>query len=195
MKEDMKRLLKITKTSLMILILFPYLVVAQPQLVQLEDAVKLTNKCIELLKNKNLEQVAHLFHFPPEYNEQEVIDDISGIQDGVRELTQEFGPLINAKLLNEPAQYINLKVGSGNISYWKKHPEFISVVYQVSFQKEKNGFVIFWVTNISKKIELRTIAYGLPANDPLAVERIKKIGKKMMKSFMNKHKKVDKIKI
>lgn len=194
-KEQMKRALKIVQTSLVLLVLLPYLVTCQTQQAQIEEAVKLTDNCIELLKHNELEQIAYLFHFPPEYNEQQIQDDIKDIQEWVVGLKKEFGTLVNAKRLNEPAQYIDLSIGGGNIPYWERHPEFINVVYKASFQKEKDGFIIFWVVDISKKLELKTIGYGLPANDPLARERIMEIGEKMMQSFIKKHKKVDELKL
>lgn len=149
------------------------------------DTSELTKLCIVLIQNEQYEKLAQLFHFPVNYSDQDKNADITAIQEGMAIFAEEFGSLLYANPLKNDALYVNLQVGTGNVPYWKGHPDFTSVVFMASFQKENDAFIIFWLVNISGKLEVRSIGYGLPADDPTAVDRIKPIGKKLFDQLMS----------
>jgi hypothetical protein len=153
-----------------------------PSLTQLQ---KVSDECLYLIKNGKFKEAVELFHFPPSYTVEEVKKDQDAVKLGLQEMTNLFGIFGSVDLLKEPAVYINIPLGGGDIPYWRKYPKTYKLEYKTEFQNEGSGFIIFQLVDISKKIEIRSISYGLSATAPNVRERMTKIGKHMMDFMMS----------
>ena len=153
----------------------------QPSLVQLKTV---TDRCLNLIKDGKFKEAAEMFHIPPTYTAKEMKSDCEALRLGLQEITKIFGSFKSIDLLKEPAVYINIPIGGGDLAYWNKHPASYKLEYKTEFQNEGPGFVVFHLVNISKVLEIKTIAYGISAVEPNARERMTRIGEHMMKFMM-----------
>lgn len=177
---------KITRTfvfSIVIFFLIPHYVSSREGNYR-KDVKQFADYCLGLLIDNQYGKLSELFHLPESYNEQEKQNEIIGLREGNKFLAQYFGKIINANLTYQPEKHIDIQIGTGDLIYWRKHPEIITVVYTISSQTEKHGFVIFWFVDLHGNLELRSLAYGVPADDLEAVGRISVVGVKMTRKIM-----------
>jgi hypothetical protein len=142
--------------------------------------------CIKATQRGNFGEAAGMFHYPPFYSSEELIRDRAGVESSLSELSKLFGTFERVEPLQRSVSFYKLDIGSGDIGYWKKYPESVQVKYETRFSNEGEGFIILTVVRISEKLELRSVAFGIPAESPNAKERMGKIAEHMLNMMKNR---------
>jgi hypothetical protein len=151
-----------------------------------DDQLKnFTDNCIEIIQRGDFDEAVELFHYPPNFSPKELSKDKKEVKLGLVEMSKLFGTFEKWEKAQGFVVYYQFDICGGDIPYWNKNPQFIEVRYRTIFSNEGEGFVSFRVVQISKKLELRSVAFGIPINSPKAKERFEKIAKHMM-DFMKK---------
>lgn len=163
---------------LVFLITFPF---AAAGLAQEENIQGKANDFINNYNNQDFRGVTKLFHFPRDYTANELKEDKDAISKVLKLYYEEFGKITNIKKNENPSNYYNVSIGSGNIPYWQKYPETVNLSYKVKFSREGLGYIDVVFCHISEKWEIRKVSYGLPADRPKSQERIVSISQKIMK--------------
>ena len=121
-----------------------------------------------------------MFHYPPNLSLKELSKDKKAVKLGLMEMSKLFGTFEKSVICQRPVSFYHFAIGGGDIPYWKKNPQFVEVRYETKFSKEGEGFIFFWVVQMSKKLELRSASFGIPVNSLNAKERFEKIFGYMM---------------
>lgn len=139
-----------------------------------------TNNCLKVIQSGNFDDAAELFHYPPNYSPKELDEDKKEVQLWLMELSKLFGTFDKSEIVQRPVSLYKIEIGGGDIPYWGKYPQFIEVKYGTTFSIEGEGFIRFTVVQISKKLELRSVAFSISVDSPDAEKRIEKITSQMM---------------
>jgi hypothetical protein len=145
-----------------------------------DQLIKFTDNCIEIIHRGNFNEAVELFHYPPNFSPKELSQDKKEVKLLLIEMTKLFGAFEKWEVAQGFFISYQFDIGGGDIPYWSKNPQFIEVRYRTRFSNEGEGFVTFKAVQISKKLELRSVAFGIPATSPNAEERFKKIVGYMM---------------
>ncbi len=116
------------------------------------------------ISQENYTSAAELFHYPPEYSPKQRQHDLEGVALLLNAFTGSFGQIKRRSINTKEAEIFGLQVGGGNLQYWQKHRETLSLVYQVDFSNYGNGFITFTICNLHQKYEIREVNYGLSAS-------------------------------
>ena len=156
---------------------FSYLYAAEEGLN--EELVGLSRNYMDVIQQKDFFGAAKLFHYPPNYSSEELIKDQKGVQQVLELLNSEFGNVNEYKLVKTPEFYYSFLFMGGDILYWKSKPDYLSLLYEVEFSKEKRGFITISFCKINSMSQIRSVSYGLPSSRSDSMERIFEIGKKI----------------
>ncbi len=147
---------------------------------------KLQSLSVEFFKhmvNSEYSEASGLFHYPLEYTSGKRSEQIVDVSKLLKILSEEFGVPSDFRANEASSPCYNVTVCGGDIQYWQEHPTFRQVPLEVVFSKESNGYIVILFSNILNKLEIRAVAYGLPAQRPGAEERIVEIMTKMLISL------------
>ena len=136
---------------------------------------KISNMFFTNIQNKNFNKVSQIFHFPPNYSNQELEKDRNSVIKGLKYFDYEFGTISSYKKAETAKFFLEANIGGGDIPYWKEHPQFAKMVYEVKFSKENEGFIVFYFCRISDKYEIRSVGYALPMSRADTKERVREI--------------------
>ncbi len=131
------------------------------------------------LQSGSLESVADEFHYPSSYTEQQRVDDRKIIRRQLAVLTQQFGELETFTLTPTAQPFYRIAVGSVSNAYWDNLPnEGISagVSFNTTNKKISRAVLAFTFYFTNQRFELRSIEFGLGADQPNAQERMAAIG-------------------
>lgn len=134
----------------------------------------------EHMASSEYSDASELFHYPLEYTSEKKSEVILSVSKLLKIFTDEFGIPSNYKINETPTPYYNVTVCGGDVEYWQKYPSYMQIPLEVVFSKENDGYVVLLFSNISDKLEIRAVAYGLPAQRPGAKERVVEIMTKML---------------
>ena len=140
-----------------------------------------SGRFVEAYNKKDFAGLAELFHFPPEYTEQELKADKEAIRKTLSLYFDEFGKITGFEKVENPPFHYFVAIGGADISYWEKHPEGDKVSYKAAFSGEGEGYLTLTFSYILRKWEIRQVNYGLPADRPRSEARISAIFQKWQK--------------
>jgi hypothetical protein len=140
--------------------------------------------CMKLIQTEDFEGAAMMYHYPPNYTEEELDTDIKAVTESLRIFSEEFGKFGPIKSLEEPKLYVNIHASGGTHVYWDKQRQAMKIELETEFENYGPGFLIFQVVDIVGTLEIKAIAYGLPVSGE-SVARIKKVGDRMMPLMQN----------
>ncbi len=149
--------------------------------IQIEDQIQtLASEFLKYMSSSEYSDAAELFHCPLEYTSVKRSGQILGVSKLLKVLADEFGIPSDYRINETPTPYYNVTVCGGDMEYWEKYPSYMQIPLEVVFSKENDGYVVLLFSNISNKLEIRAVAYGLPAQRPDAKERIVEVMTKML---------------
>ena len=102
-----------------------------------------------------------MFHYPKSYSDDELKKDITAVTKCIELFKNEFGKISNTGISKEKVVIMSLTFGGGTLPYWKKNPNFTSIIYKVNFSNLGIGYITFNITNIENKAEIKDLKYGL----------------------------------
>lgn len=146
----------------------------------LEDTLtKMSQTFFHLLAAKKTNNLTKYFHFPPNSTPAEKAKDKKYIAAALKAFTKEFGSVSDKKLVTfqEPSQ--DFRLGSGNMEYWQNHLDFERHIFQVSFSKTGEGYILLDYCNIIGKWQIGFVRFALPLYNPLVRKKFTTIGEIM----------------
>lgn len=149
----------------------------------------LASKFFARMAKSEFDSASKFFHYPQNYSPAERSHDIDAVGHMLKIFTNEFGIPTSQRLSGSPGLFYHVTAQSGHVEYWQKHPYSIQVPYEVDFTREGKGYIVMQFCNISDKWEIRSVAYGLPAERPDAKDRVQQIINRVMQQmqpFMEK---------
>jgi hypothetical protein len=129
-------------------------------------------KTVSTIQSGNFDALSKMFHYPPSYTKLALEKDRCHVKNDMTDLFDYFG--IPEKLKEErknSSQYIT-GGGSGDLSYWSKHPKSITTTKQVVFGKKGVGVLVIEMVLINNLIELKTIRVGFYSDDANAKSKM-----------------------
>lgn len=137
-----------------------------------EEYTQLISSYVTNFNNKDFLEAAKLFHYPKKYTVQELERDTYCVSKFLEYFNKEFGEIKEMTPVKNGDKYYSVEIYGGDKSYWQKNPKYNQLEYQVSFSQEGQGYLILWLCNISRKIEIRTVKYAISASKDNAKVRI-----------------------
>ncbi len=150
-----------------IILSFSFLLFTQINIAKASDQNEISTLVTDFFNNISQEdhiEASKLFHYPTNYTQEEVNQDIEGVSKFLQALGDSFGNISDATIYNGNSKIISLQIGGGDIPYWQKHPNYLSKVYAVKFSKYGSGYITLTLCNIANKYEIREAKYGLDAS-------------------------------
>jgi hypothetical protein len=147
------------------------------------DLQALSSKFFDHMAKSEFDSASKLFHYPPGYTPAERLYDIDVVANMLNIFTNEFGTPSSQRLSEAAAMFYHVTAQSAHAEYWLKNPDSIQVDYEVDFSRESKGYVFVQFCNISDKWEIRSVAYGLPAERIDAKERVQEIIDKVLREM------------
>lgn len=147
-----------------------------------EEMNKLAEEYFSLLKQEKYKEITDLFHYPTEDTPKETIKDREMLIEFHRLMKREFGTVKKHTLFTMGTYFYNtVGIYTGKASYWQRNPLFKQLIYNVDFNKEGSGRIIFHFCNINNKLEMRMVQYGLPQSNKGSKEKADRILKELEK--------------
>lgn len=143
---------------------------------QLEALVETS---LKLILTEDFEGVALMYHYPADYNREELDADLAAVENSLKIFNEEFGAFGSVSPLETRDLFVNIYAASGSHAYWDKQEKAYKVVLETEFKNYGQGYLIFQLVDIVGTLEIKAIAYGLPVSGE-SVGRIKKAGEKML---------------
>lgn len=125
---------------------------------------QISDDLLNCLKNNDFEAASNLFHYPSNYTPQELKKEHEVIIKTLKYFNTEFGNISNTRVDKTHKSFESVHIGSGDLPYWKKHPQAITLIYETVFSKEKEGYIAVCICKITDKYEIRSVGYGLSTN-------------------------------
>ena len=147
------------------------------------DTQALSSKFFDHVAKSEFDSASKLFHYPPGYTQTERSHDIDVVARILNIFTNEFGTPSSQRLSESAAMFYHVTAQSAHAEYWLKNPDSIQVDYEVDFSREGKGYIFVQFCNISDKWEIRSVAYGLPAERLDAKERVQGIINKVLREM------------
>jgi hypothetical protein len=117
-----------------------------------------------LISQEDYMGASKLFHYPPNYTQEEIKKDIEAVSKFLEAMGTSFGKLSGPVPYTGSNRIMSLQIGGGDIPYWKDHPDYLSKLYEVSFSKYGTGYVTLSLCNLTNNWEIREAKYGLDAS-------------------------------
>jgi hypothetical protein len=141
-----------------------------------EEAIKaITSDFFARISEGHYIEAANLFHFPPTFTPGERSKDVAAVAATLAILTKEFGIPNEPKPNDSTALWYSIGAGSAHLAYWQNYPYSVDLRLRVKFSREGPGYMVVKFSKIEGVIEIRNVDYGLPADGPGAIKRIKEI--------------------
>ena len=125
----------------------------------------LSAKYFKLLKEEKFEEIADLFHYPPSLTHQEVKKKRETVIEDIKLIRKELGAVKKYRPYFGIYQLVFVGITAADMQYWQRNPAFRQAVFSVVYVKEGAGGIVLQYCKINKKLEIRMVQYGLPAND------------------------------
>ena len=116
---------------------------------------------VHLFKNQ-LDAVTSEYLLPGHYSEIQTIEEQKGIQAALSILSNAFGDILDMRVNEGLAKWVNLDIFGGDAEFIKNHSDVFLYVYRVTFSKLGNGYIIIQTYPNGGTPKLRSIGYGLP---------------------------------
>ena len=170
-------------TAVLVAALIGFAISASAQETTNLDLQALSSKFFDHIAKSEFDSASKLFHYPPSYTPSELSHDIEVVAHMLNIFTNEFGTPSSQRLSESAAMFYHVTAQSAHAEYWLKNPDSIQVDYEVDFSREGKGYIFIQFCNILDKWEIRSIAYGLPAERIDAKERVQEIIDKVMRDM------------
>ena len=146
---------------------------------------KLTTDFFLFISEKDFVNTSKLFHYPPNYSEEEKEKDMKGVSMFLEALDNCFGKIEEPAIHNGKNKIISLQIGGGDIAYWKKNPNYLSIVFSVNFSNYGNGYITLTICNLANKFEIREAKYGLDSSLENSTKLLQEAAKDIHLLFQN----------
>jgi hypothetical protein len=174
---------KVLLTAVLVAVLIGFAISTSAQETNSLELQALSSKFFDHMAKSEFDSASKLFHFPPGYTAAERLYDIDVVANMLNIFTNEFGTPSSQRLSKSAAMFYHVTAQSAHAEYWLKHPYSIQVDYEVVFSREGKGYIFVQFCNISDKWEIRSVAYGLPAERIDAKERVQEIIDRVMREM------------
>jgi len=139
-------------------------------------------QCLKLLQNGSFPELARQFHVPDESEDTFRSAEQQALAGSLEKLVGLFGSPDKPILLKEPQKAHQLAVQGLRQSYWEYHDRFFPASFGVQFAREGEGTVAFQVVVYNNRLQLRSIAFGLPESAAGSNQRIAALAKEMQQT-------------
>ncbi len=178
--ERIKRTVLFAKTLVLFLVFSSYSATGgyakEINLNQLEAVVE---TCLKLIQNGDYRGAALMYHYPPDYSQEELNNDLDGVEGSLKIFAEEFGAFREVTPLDKQTLYVNIYASGGSHQYWEEYPNVLKIEMQTEFANFGPGFLIVQLVDIADMLEVKAIAYGLPVSGE-SVARIKQVGDRIV---------------
>jgi hypothetical protein len=137
-----------------------------------EEYSQLISSYVTNFNNKDFLATAKLFHYPNNYSDRELERDTYCLSKFLEYFNQEFGDINEIIPVKNGDKYYSVELYGGDKRYWQKHSQYTQFEYLVDFSKEGRGYLIFWLCNISGKVEIRSVRHAISASKENAKTRM-----------------------
>lgn len=144
---------------------------------------KNASEIVDLLRSRNLEEIANTLHYPGSYTAEELARDRKSVEEGLQFLTGEFGAVRDVTRQIAPVNFFEIGVSGGDLEYWKEYVKTgtqKNIEYRVTFSKIGPGILRVTYIKGNGQWEVRSVDFGIEATTPGARETILTIGKNML---------------
>ncbi len=125
------------------------------------EAQEIASNYLSLSVQGQYRDAARSFKYPDSFSPQELKKDIEGVSKILRIISEEVGVIKSYNLSNQEKPNFHVGLCGGSREYWKKHPYFIRLIYDVIYSKKVEGQVVFRLSIISNKLVINSIVHGL----------------------------------
>jgi len=150
-----------------------------------KEAKRVAERYLESNKKGDAANAVKAFHYPVYFTSEQLNSEIDGISKVLAIITDKLGTLNSHKLNDSQILYRFLALQSASQEYWNKYPYFNGLVYDVQFSKKGKGYLVFRFSIIKDKLEIHSVLYGLPEDNPEAKMVFKEINDDIVKEFSN----------
>jgi hypothetical protein len=145
----------------------------------------LISKFNRFLDQSEYVAAAKLFHYPPDYNLNELNKDINMVSASLELITNELGTINEYIRSDDVELYYDIAVGGGDLKYWEKHPHSVKISFEVEFEKEGTGYCFFNFFKSKDTWKIKKVTFALPASQKKSKDKIYSIILKLMKLLEN----------
>jgi hypothetical protein len=130
---------------------------------------------LKLLQQGRYELLAGQYHAPETLAASEKQAEQAQLAALLGRAAELFGTLRQELLLESPSQTHQFVVQGLTQDYWDDHERFTAVTYQVDFAHQGRGFLTFSIVVYGHRLQLRSVAFGLPAELPGSKQRLEEL--------------------
>jgi hypothetical protein len=136
------------------------------------EAIRVIDRYFGCAAKNDVPCAVGLFHYPPDETPSERREDFVAVRRSLGIIFSAFGRTSNVQAANEVVMYVEVAAGSADLSYWKAHPESLRATYKVRFGNFGDGYIAVELCQLYERWEIRSVHYGLPAQDPRSASRM-----------------------
>lgn len=129
-------------------------------------------RCLQLLEGGRYRELASLFHMDPGAGAAARAAEQAQLARLLEHLADRFGSPRGGQLVEIPVPVEQLTVEGLTSAYWRDRSRYAPVSYRVDFARQGTGFLALRIVLYANRLQLRSVAFGLPAACPDAAERI-----------------------
>ena len=126
-----------------------------------------------MITSKRFDDLSKMFHYPSSYKTAALDKDRCNVNTSMVDLFYYFGTPEKLKELRKNSFYYIIGGGGGDLSYWAKHPESITINKEAMFSKRGVGVLTVEISFINNVVELKTVKAGFYADDIDAKTKMK----------------------
>ncbi len=126
----------------------------------------LSGKFLESIKNHESRNAAKLIHFPPDFKEDQREIEIENFIKVISVFRNKLGAMTSYGLNKSPILHKHLFWQTASLSYWNQYPFFTGQIYDVKYSDNVKGIIAIRFSIINDKLEIHSILFGFPAEDP-----------------------------
>jgi hypothetical protein len=135
---------------------------------------------LSLLQQSRFEILAGQFHYPETLAAAMVKAEQAQLTAVLERAGALFGVPRQQLLLDGPRQADQFVVQGLTQAYWNDRDRYSAVSYQVDFSREGRGYLTFSIIVYDHRLQLRSVAFGLPAELPGSKQRLEDLRSRLL---------------
>lgn len=167
----------------LLLLLPPATAHAQPQITQFQIR-SFAEQCLPLIAAGRYADLVRLYHYPAEMSQAELAVEKQLLMASLAEIAQLFGSFQQSSIPERPLHLHQFEVQSATTDYWAERSRYYQLVYDTTFSEMGAGSLVLRMIVYDHRLQLRSIGYAIPADEPGSALKKANIDKHMTRFFL-----------
>jgi hypothetical protein len=148
-----------------------------------KEAQRIADAFLTNYQSHDFSRSVQCLHFPTHFTKEQLAGDLSSLTSALSIVHRRLGTVDTVANNDRPMEYRYVALQSASKEYWTKHPFFNRLVYDVTYSGGGQGVLVFKFSIIEEQLEINSVLFGLPADDPDAKALLHLIGDGIKKAF------------